>query len=279
MPYSQAGYVVAFVPFANGAPSGPWEVFADNFAGIDPIPNTSDAAARPMGLAQGPDGSLYVSDSVKGKIWRVMFKGDRARVRQRAAGAHGDAQDRAGALCATRTSRTTCSAREVLDAGAQLYQTYCVACHQRDGKGDGARFPPLAATRLGLRQSEARLIAVVLHGLQGEIQVEGQTFNGVMPPNAFLTDEQVAQLLTYLRQNFGNYAAGIKPGDVAEVRANPPTPCAAGLRALKHRPARRHGPTCTTPTAQSGPWPHGPVIANVMPGVWMLVNSQRPSGL
>ena len=69
-----------------------------------------------------------------------------------------------------------------------------------------------------------RLIAVVLHGLQGEIQVEGQTFNGVMPPNAFLTDEQVAQLLTYLRQNFGNYAAGIKPGDVADVRANPPTP-------------------------------------------------------
>ena len=84
MPYSQAGYVVAFVPFANGAPSGPWEVFADNFAGVDPIPNTSDAAARPMGLAQGPDGSLYVSDSVKGKIWRVMFKGDR--------GAFGSAQ-------------------------------------------------------------------------------------------------------------------------------------------------------------------------------------------
>jgi mono/diheme cytochrome c family protein len=44
----------------------------------------------------------------------------------------------------------------------------------------------------------------------------------VMPPNAFLTDEQVAQLLTYLRQNFGNYAAGIKASEVAEVRARPP---------------------------------------------------------
>ena len=106
MPYSQGGYVVAFVPFANGAPSGPWEVFADNFAGVDPIPNTSDAAARPMGLAQGPDGSLYVSDSVKGKIWRIMFKGDR--------GAFGTRRWRAWRrgrpgrrICATRTSRTT----------------------------------------------------------------------------------------------------------------------------------------------------------------------------
>ncbi len=113
--------------------------------------------------------------------------------------------------------------REVLDAGAQVYQTYCIACHQGDGKGDGSRFPPVASTRW-VSGDPKRLIAVVLHGLQGEIQVEGQTFNGVMPANGFLTDEQVAQLLTYLRQNFGNYAAGIKPGDVAEVRANPPTP-------------------------------------------------------
>jgi len=59
----------------------------------------------------------------------------------------------------------------------------------------------------------------VLNGLQGEVQVEGQTFNGVMPPHAFLTDDQVAQLLTFLRQNFGNYAGGIKPGEVAEIRA------------------------------------------------------------
>jgi glucose/arabinose dehydrogenase/mono/diheme cytochrome c family protein len=222
MPYSQGGYVVAFVPFANGAPSGPWEVFADNFAGVDPIPNTSDAAARPMGLAQGPDGSLYVSDSVKGKIWRVMFKGDR--------GAFGSAQ--LGRMEARKIEQAHLRnpheqndvlGREVLDAGAQLYNTYCVACHQPDGRGDGARFPSLASTRW-VSGDPNRLIGVVLNGLQGEIQVEGQTFNGVMPPNAFLTDDQVAQLLTYLRQNFGNYAAGIKPGEVAEVRARPPAP-------------------------------------------------------
>ena len=52
----------------DGRPSGEWEVFADGFAGIDPIPNTGDAAARPTGLAQGPDGALYASESVNGRI-------------------------------------------------------------------------------------------------------------------------------------------------------------------------------------------------------------------
>ena len=217
MPYSQAGYCVAFVPFANGAPSGPWEVFADNFAGVDPIVNTSDAAARPMGLAQGPDGSLYVSDSVKGRIWRIMFKADRAGFGG-AQLARMAARQTAQAHLRTPDEQADVLGREVLDAGATLYETYCVACHQRDGKGDGSRFPPVAATRW-VSGDPGRLIGVVLNGLQGEVQVEGQTFNGVMPPHAFLTDDQVAQLLTFLRQNFGNYAGGIKPGEVAEIRA------------------------------------------------------------
>ena len=73
-PYPQAGYFVCFVPFKNGKPSGEWEVFADGFAEVDPIVNVSDAAYRPMGLAEGPDGSLYISESNKGKIWRVMYR-------------------------------------------------------------------------------------------------------------------------------------------------------------------------------------------------------------
>ena len=217
MPYSQAGYCVAFVPFANGAPSGPWEVFADNFAGVDPIVNTSDAAARPMGLAQGPDGSLYVSDSVKGRIWRIMFKADRAGFGP-AQLARMAARQTAQAHLRAPDEQADVLGREVLDAGATLYETYCVACHQRDGKGDGSRFPPVAATRW-VSGDPGRLIGVVLNGLQGEVEVEGRPFNGVMPPHGFLTDDQVAQLLTFLRQNFGNYAGGITPGEVAEIRA------------------------------------------------------------
>jgi glucose/arabinose dehydrogenase len=75
-PYPQAGYIVAFIPFENGRPMGKWEVFADGFAGTDTITNMSDAKYRPMGLSEGPDGSLYVSESKKGKIWRIVFNAD-----------------------------------------------------------------------------------------------------------------------------------------------------------------------------------------------------------
>jgi glucose/arabinose dehydrogenase len=73
-PLKQGGYFVAFVPFANGKPSGDWEVFAEGFAGKD-VFNPRDARTRPCGLAQGPDGSLYISDDVKGTIWKITYTG------------------------------------------------------------------------------------------------------------------------------------------------------------------------------------------------------------
>ena len=75
-PYPQGGYIVAFIPFENGNPTGTWEVFADGFAGVETIRTMAQAKYRPCGLAEGPDGSLYVSDSKKGKIWRILFTGD-----------------------------------------------------------------------------------------------------------------------------------------------------------------------------------------------------------
>ncbi len=226
MPYSQAGYIVAFVPMKDGRPAGEWEVFADGFAGIDPIPNTGDAAARPMGLAQGPDGSIYVSDSVNGRIWRITYRGDRATFgsRQLARMAERKATQ---AHIRHPDEQKDILGGETLAAGAKLYETYCVACHQRDGKGDGSRFPPVAATRW-VSGNKQRLISIVLHGLSGEIEVEGVTYNGVMPAHGFLTDEQVAQLLTFLRQNFDNHAQGVSAAEVADQRAKgpwtPPTP-------------------------------------------------------
>ncbi|MFC5410462.1 PQQ-dependent sugar dehydrogenase [Larkinella bovis] len=68
------GYLVAFVPFKNGKPSGPWEIFADNFAGIDLAKPTGPVQHRPCGLAQGTDGSLYVSDDLNGTIFRIAYK-------------------------------------------------------------------------------------------------------------------------------------------------------------------------------------------------------------
>jgi len=71
-PEPQAGYFLVFVPFnSDGMPSGKWEIFADGFAGE----NINKAKYRPCGLAQGPDGSLYVSDDNNGKIWRITYPG------------------------------------------------------------------------------------------------------------------------------------------------------------------------------------------------------------
>lgn len=72
-PRPQAGYNVVFIPFVDGAPSGEWEVFADDFAGAQKDPR--NAEHRPTGLALGPDGSLYVTDDRGGRIWRIVYKG------------------------------------------------------------------------------------------------------------------------------------------------------------------------------------------------------------
>lgn len=71
----QEGYFVAFVPFQNGKPGGKWEIFANGFAGLAKIESARDAKYRPTGLAQAPDGSLYVSDDNKGNIWQITYKG------------------------------------------------------------------------------------------------------------------------------------------------------------------------------------------------------------
>src|SRR4051794_25287278 len=73
-PEPQKGYLVAFVPFNNGKPSGDWEIFADGFAGGPEFMQPSKAKHRPCGLAQGPDGSLYVSDDTGGTIYRIVYK-------------------------------------------------------------------------------------------------------------------------------------------------------------------------------------------------------------
>jgi glucose/arabinose dehydrogenase len=74
-PLPQKGYFVAFVPFENGKPSGEWETFAEGFAGTDNLDSPRNAKHRPTGLALGPDGSLYITDSRVGKIWKVVYEG------------------------------------------------------------------------------------------------------------------------------------------------------------------------------------------------------------
>lgn len=71
-PQPQGGYSVVFLPFKDGMPSGEYEIFADGFAGANKTPG--GARFRPCGLAQGPDGSLYITDDQVGRVWKVSYK-------------------------------------------------------------------------------------------------------------------------------------------------------------------------------------------------------------
>ncbi|MBC8004708.1 MAG: PQQ-dependent sugar dehydrogenase [Verrucomicrobia bacterium] len=73
-PQSQEGFYVVFVPFKGSTPSGEWEIFANGFAGVEEVKSPRDAQHRPCGLAQAPDGSLYVSDDAKGRIYRILYR-------------------------------------------------------------------------------------------------------------------------------------------------------------------------------------------------------------
>ena len=72
-PLKQAGYCVVFVPLKNGKPSGNYEIFANGFTGKESITGAGQAKYRPCGLAQGPDGALYISDDKEGKIWKIVY--------------------------------------------------------------------------------------------------------------------------------------------------------------------------------------------------------------
>jgi len=199
-PYSQAGYFIGFVPFKNGK-AGEWEVFADGFTKVEQIINTDDAGYRPMGIAMGPDGSLYISESEHGKIWRVMYKGDKKNFGPKQLVQMKERKKLPHIRTPDEIKDDLTPAR--VEAGAILYNKYCGACHLANGKGDGSRFPSIAGSDW-VKGDQKRLIDVVLRGLKGPIEVNGKPFDGIMPPLNYLEDEAIAQILTYVRKEFGD---------------------------------------------------------------------------
>jgi nitrite reductase (NO-forming) len=120
------------------------------------------------------------------------------------------------------------TSEERIARGAQVFATTCAACHQLAGQGIPAAFPPLAASDY-LNADKPRAIATVLFGLTGEIVVNGQTFNSVMPALS-MSNEDVANVMTYVYNNWNNAGHDVTPAEVAAVRAaGPPPGAAAGM--------------------------------------------------
>jgi mono/diheme cytochrome c family protein len=106
---------------------------------------------------------------------------------------------------------------ETLKRGAAVYARTCIACHQPTGKGLPPVFPSIAGTPIVTGNPELP-IKFILHGLMGPITVDGITFNSMMPPVAGVNDQDIADVLTYVRQSFGNKANAVTPAQVKAVR-------------------------------------------------------------
>ncbi|MGS2738334.1 c-type cytochrome [Sinomicrobium sp. M5D2P17] len=101
--------------------------------------------------------------------------------------------------------------------GEKIYRQYCATCHQANGSGVPNLNPPLQKTDY-VTGDKDRLIDILLNGSDAGLEVNGQTYANVMPPHSFLNDQQAAQVLSYIRNSFGNTAGPVADEEVKAVR-------------------------------------------------------------
>ncbi len=107
---------------------------------------------------------------------------------------------------------------ERIIAGKNIYAQTCIACHQAEGQGVKGTFPPLAKSDY-MMNDKARSVQVVVKGLSGEITVNGEKYNSVMPPQyPHLNDEDIANVLTYVRNSFGNKGEAVTAEEVKRAK-------------------------------------------------------------
>ncbi|MEO6365250.1 MAG: copper-containing nitrite reductase [Luteimonas sp.] len=156
--------------------------------------------------AEGPENLAIYS----GKEVDATYIGDRA-------------QPNLGAVAVAATAAKTgaLTLADQIEAGKALFAGTCSTCHQPNGEGMAGVFPPLAKSDY-LKANPERIVDVMLHGLTGPVAVNGKDYNSVMPPMSQLTDDEVANIGTYVLNSWGNPGGKISKAEVTERRKAPP---------------------------------------------------------
>ena len=160
----------------------------------------------------GPENKSIYS----GKEVDYVYLGDRAQPNL-AAVATAAASAKTGAL----------SVPEQIAAGQALFTGTCSTCHQANGEGMAGVFPPLAKSDY-IAANPKVLAQVILHGLQGPVKVNGTDYNSVMPPMNQLTDDEVANIATYVLNSWGNPGGRVTKEEAATIRATKPANASEG---------------------------------------------------
>ena len=162
--------------------------------------------------AEGPDNKAIYS----GKEVDEVYLGDRAGANLQAV---------ANAAAAAKTGELTQA--EQIEAGKALFAGTCSTCHQANGEGMEGVFPPLAKSDY-IKADPKRLPTIMLHGLTGAVKVNGKDYNSTMPPMSQLTDDEVANIATYVLNSWGNPGGRVTKAEAAAIRAQKTDTAAGG---------------------------------------------------
>jgi mono/diheme cytochrome c family protein len=119
-------------------------------------------------------------------------------------------------ICTAAQSQTISKA--VMESGKAVYEQHCLVCHQADGSGVQNLNPPLIKTKW-VTGDKNELIKIVLKGLDEEIEVDGEVYHNVMPGLDYISDKEIADVLTYVRNSFSNKASAVTEAEVKKQRA------------------------------------------------------------
>jgi nitrite reductase (NO-forming) len=155
--------------------------------------------------ADGPENKAIYS----GKEVDAMYIGDQANANLAAVG-----------VAAKANAEGTLTKEDQVKAGQVLFAGTCSTCHQGNGEGLQGVFPPLAKSDF-IAADPKRVAKIITHGLQGPIKVNGHDYNSIMPPMAQLTDDEVANITTYVLNTWGNPGGQVHKDEVAGIRKGP----------------------------------------------------------